>query len=418
MRRSLIRAGGVGLLLALSGSCTLQTELDPAIASAFEEARARATAPPGQPGDDWQADAVLTLSPALVDRLVRQGLQQRGTLKATLKLGGGITLSPELKITSVDLADAASCETCARTEIHLEGPVRYTAGVLGSGSVPLAVDAVVIVEITAPKDESGWALAARPRSVRKVEMDLGGLPKAITQLADAQVRTWAESALVDAQPTVITTVGSDKLPLNGLRLTSVGSGIQVDLLTQATAPGRIPKARLNPAALDDDWQLELAAASLISLARRQAFLAGPQTRLSLVPEPTALALDEEEFVLDVRLWRMSPPGWWRDVRVSGALSIEEQIAHMAATSTEVVGASEGAAWADPLAALTEAALIATVADTLEHSVPASRSATVGGSTIEIGVTSAVGTRKGAVLRLRGSLGLSPGSGDRLAPAGG
>ncbi|HHO49601.1 MAG TPA: hypothetical protein ENK18_01730 [Deltaproteobacteria bacterium] len=418
MQRSLISAGA-GLLLALSHGCTGQTELDPQIASAFEAAKRRATAEPTPPGEGWQPDAILTLSPGLVDQLVSQGLRQRGTLKGILDLGGGITLSPELKIETVELAAARACETCVRTSVHLAGPVRYVAGILGRGSVPLEVDAVVIVEITTPRDASGWVLAARPRAVRKVELDLKNLPKAVTKLAEDQVRSWAEASLVDAEPTPITTLSSDQLPLLELRLASVGAGIQVDLLTQAIEPGTLSGPRARPAMIAEDWQLEIASTSLLSLARRQAFLAGAQSSLQLVPEPTALSLEDDTFTLGVRLWRLSPPGWWRDVQVIGELSIEQGVAQMAATSAEVVGASEGAAWADPLAALTQAALISTVADTLKHSMPASRSATVGGSRIEIGVHAVDGVQRGAALRLGGSFVLTPsGSDDRLDPAGG
>jgi hypothetical protein len=57
-------------------------------------------------------------------------------------------------------------------------------------------------------------------------------------------------------------------------------------------------------------RVRLSRSVMTGLARRQAFAEGPVT-LSLVPDPRAIALEGDRFVMDLRLWRLAGRGWWQ-----------------------------------------------------------------------------------------------------------
>ncbi len=399
MSRPLARAlGGVA---AFGVACTCQG--DPALQAEFRAAKEAALADPGPAPVDWRPDAALHLSPALIDRLLEAGLEGAGPFAGKLELGADTSLRPELALEGVELDASQACEGCLKADVHLKGDLTWRAPLLGKGSVPLTVDATLDIALDTRERARRWVVTARTEKVRKVRLDLGGLPAALAKLAEEPVRKWAEDELRALEPTTITELKQADLPVRALRVAPEGSGgARVDVLTGAVEPGAVG---LGLPKIHDGWQLDVAAQSLVWLARAESFRAGPQTPLEVVAVPEALTLKRDAFTLDLRLWRTASPGWWRDYRATGSLAIRDGQAVLEPEQAEQLGASPGAGLADPLALLAEGLIVDTIEAAMRQRLPASGSATVEGWRAGVEATGVSGSADGEAIQIRGALAL-------------
>ncbi|MBX2796216.1 MAG: hypothetical protein KTR31_01065 [Myxococcales bacterium] len=381
-------------------ACSWQS--NPEMVAEFEAAKAAALAAPSPAPTDWSPDAVMQLSPPLVEHLVRSGLEAKGALSGDVNVPG-VTFTPELQLKEMELMGAPACDECVKADLSLEGVLKYDASLL-VGEVPMSVQTVALVELGSVRTDDGWDVTVKPRALRKIRIDVAGLPRRLMQLGEEPLRAWAEAEMVEREPERVTHLGGEQLPLRDLRVASQGAVVKVELLTQALQPQALTHT---PAAAERGWQLEISTASLVSLARREAFARGPQTALKVVAVPERLAVTDETFELDLRLWHLDAPSWWRDLRVSGSAELQSGRATFVPSDAERLAASEGAGWADPLLTLAEGALLSSIASTLEQSVPAAGSTVVKGAKVSVDVKRVRGTEGGSVLELKGGLKMTP-----------
>ena len=387
------------LLMALVG-CTCSS--DPTVLAAYTEARDAALAEPAPPPADWSPDALLQLSPPLFEALVLEALKSRGTITRELEVARGVILAPSVAVEAVSVRATPACEACLQATITMRGQLRFQAVV--RGQVPIEVEAVTVVRTTPERtDGGGWELVAVTDAVEGVAVRVPGIPQALVRLGHERLRGWVERELHELGPKVMGTLPAS-FPIAAMRLVPAGEGLEVELHTTAVAPAPLLGA---PVRVSEGWQLDVSIGSAVSLVRTALFREGPRTRFEVVGVPEAVRLDGSRLTAEGRVWRTSPPGWWRDATFVGELRVELGSAGnevvVSPRSLEVTGLSEGAMWADPLAAAAEATLLGEVQKRLHRRIGGVRQTEVRGQSLTAEVTEIFGTEGGSVLRVRGSL---------------
>ena len=277
-------------------------------------------------------------------------MQHNDPGKSTVRIPPGFTLSPDVDVTSIALQPAPKCDSCVRASLQLSGPVGYDGGVLGRGEVQVAAQAVAVVKIGVRARKREVDLVAEVDAVRKVQVDVEGLPRRLASTADEQLRAWTEDTLKSQGPTVLLTLDRNEYRLRAVQPRTDGIALRLELLTQAYAPGPLPRI---PDVPEDGWELHVSHASAVALAATEGFAAGPQTAAEVVAVPSSLAFERGTFAVGLRVWRLTPPGWWRDLRIDAALQRKGEDWWIQPADAVVLDTSEGAGWADPLSWLAQ-----------------------------------------------------------------
>lgn len=337
----------------------LTTGCAASVIPAFEAARDRALADPGPAPEAWQPDAIITMSPVLVDLSLRRLLESQTEVAGALDVGL-LKATPRVTVEHVALG-TGTCDRCLSVDAGLSGTLVVDT-LLGSASAPMRAELSFDAEFEVLELDGSWTVTLAPRAVRTVEVHVAGAD--LTALTEPVVG-WLTDAL-SGHRVPVADLGSPSLPLRAMRVAPVGEGLRLELLTDTPTPAPV----LEPDGLPlDGWRLDLATDSLLDLARAASLGAEPGEH-GIVAEPTALFATADEFVLNLRLWRVMGRGWWRDYEIHGTLTVAD--GEIALTPERVVdlGHSRGASWTDPLAGLAHGRILRTVERALETSVPA------------------------------------------------
>lgn len=338
----------------------------------FRQARDAALASPGPAPKGWAPDAVLQLSPDLVDRLIASGIEQLEPSDWDVDVPG-VKLTPKLALTDVELSASTTCEDCFAAKVEVTGPIRYDAGILGKGRIPTTIQATLDVGLEVGKKSDGFPVIATIEKVRRVKIDLQGIPKALTDTIEPKLTDLVHDEVKrSVDPFQLARPGSGALPLRAMRVKPLGSGMLLEMLTEAgTDASVVPGRQLG------DWTLDVAEPALVRLVARQAFEAGPQDH-GLIGELKGLDVPKAgELDLDVRVWRTEGNGWWRDLSVQANAVVKGRSLELEATKAQVVASSPGAAFADPVAWLAESVVLSEIEEAAAFAVPTVEKADVG-----------------------------------------
>ena len=387
-------------LLGSACSC----DPDPEVREAFTAAKTSALAGPAALGSRWAPDVDVAVSAALVRTLVQGAVKEgHGPWKEKIDVATGFTLTPDVVVEDVALAPSEVCAACFATDLRLVGTLAFSATVLGAAEIPLRVDTTSVVELATDQNDEGWHVTARVRSVPEVVVQVSGIPRALLEMGDESLREWVEAELLAMEPKVVASVPQRVLPLSALRVEHLdGGGLALVARTASVNPGVLP-ASVEP--VEDGWRARVAPESLVSLLRTRMFEEGPRTRFKMVGEPMNLSVEGQALTLDFRVWRVAPPGWWRDMRATGTLKVEGSELVLAPDSVAVTGVSDGAGWNDPLAYVGESWMLDEVRSTLARSITVSQTSNLRGAKLEARATELVGSD--GVLVVRGTLSVGP-----------
>jgi len=372
------------------------------VLSQYEDARTAALADPGPLAPDWRPDAVLHLSPELLDRLLVAVLEEHGTLRdevaVSIPLGGRLTLKPDLTVESIDLQSTNRCEECLAVDVTLTGPVAWQAG-RKEGEIPVTAHAEFDTAFESTADGKGtWTVTARPRDVRTLTLDLGGTVAMLGPLLESTLGDWLRTDLLRRIPPIeLGSFGTDDVPLRALKVTSAPQGLAVGLLTGSPTPEPLEQ---DPRRTRQGWRLDISEDSLLDLAKAASFRSEPVSH-DVVIEPTALSFTPDTFTLGIRLWRPVGRGWWRDYTVQGQLEVKKRRVVLTPTTVEEGPKSKGAFFVDPLATLGEGRILEAIEASMNTAVPSNYATTAEGLRLSAnltGVESAAGT-----VTLRGDL---------------
>lgn len=370
----------------------------------YEEARESALADPGPLPADWRPDAVLHLSPELVDGVVSAALAEHGTIDREVTLAlpiGSADLAPDLEVARLELAGSRACASCLAVSTRLEGDVGWRLG-RSAGRLPLRVDADVDMEILAASEGGTWTVTLRPQDVRRLDLRFEGAAAGLGPLLQGDFKDFVRKELGErVAPIEVARFGAEGLPLRAVKLAPADRGITISMRTTSPTPDALASSR---AKLASGWQLDLSQGSLLDLARRTGFQHGPVAR-GVVVEPTSLELGAETFTMGIRLWKTVGRGWWRDYTVQGTIALVGDEVELKAAEVLEGDKSPGATLADPLAAIAEGFILETLERSIAATLPTSQDQAAGGVATRVRVRSLAGG--GEVFTVRGDLEVGP-----------
>jgi hypothetical protein len=196
-------------------------------------------------------------------------------------------------------------------------------------------------------------------------------------------------------PIPVAELGTADLPLRAVSLATSDDYLLVRVLT--SSPTRSTGALVPQA--QGDWYLSLDEGALLGLARKDAFEAEPM-EYDVHADPRSLEIQDQAFVLGLRLWRLAGAGWWRDYQVSGNIHIDGDRLVLEPEAVRELDQSKGAGLVDPLALFAEGLILEAIQDALHIARPAQIEEPIGGAKLVLGVEGASGS--GGTLSLRGT----------------
>ena len=359
-----MRALALALLLA---GCA------PSIRPEYEAEAARASEVLRGVPDGWAPDVRVQLSTVALQDAVSEAM---GVVVAAvppvsvgLPFGASAGLAPSLRLTGMVVTPSEACVGCLSYAASASGPVRASAAGFQL-SLPVTAAVMGTAELEVLEDRR---VVLRPRSIDRVRVAVEGLP-AVMQDPSGALQEALRRAAGGRLPAVeLYDLADTELPVRAVGVGVLPGGVEVRLLTDVpdpvpVAPGAFPEAGA---------RVRLSRSVMTGLARRKAFAEGP-VALAMVPEPRAIALDGDRFVMDLRLWRLSGRGWWRDYEVRGRVAVEGERLAVGADSAREVGHSPGAGLVDPLAAAFRPVLAQAVESAVRMAVPAKHEETEAG----------------------------------------
>ncbi len=393
------------------------------VAKEFEVARARATADPGPAPEGWAADGALHMSPALVDDLMKVGIETYGAMAGHTEARGPLgvrgSVDYEMSVRRLDVSGTTRCERCVAVTTRVGGDVNYQFGPV-RGTTPVTVDVEVDVRFDVmPGSDSSFEVFMVTQEVRDVQVSVRNLGGGIRGVVERELSAWGQEALLARmQPISMGTFGGPDFPIRALAVDGTeDGGATMHFLTRSPTP--MPVGQTVPK-LRDGWQLDVSQSSLLGFAAKTSFELGELSH-GVVVEPTGLRITTGSFEMDLRLWKPGGTGWWRDYTVSGGVTLEGAEMSLSARTVEETGQSPGAILADPLAAVGESFILKAIQDGVNQSLPLAHTSASSGFVADLGVrTVAAG---GDILTVRGSLDIHRGLRDlrtdpqRLDPTG-
>lgn len=392
---------------------------DPALSAELEAQRAdaRATLPPAPL--DFSPDVVLHVSPPLVARLVRAGLQEVPAVHDE-RVVMGVGLRTELHVDKVELRDGAGDHLVAAT--YLVGHIDVDAGYFGKSFVPVGIEALVGVRIGSEAAGDALRATAAPVAVESFTLELPALsprlqPVLNSDLVREPLRKRVEAALLARAPVEIASWSRADAPIRGFRVEPEGLGLRVAMLSAAVHPGRVEPA----APAHAGFRLDAASDSALWLARAEAFAQPPidlqgeaaerlpdelkeyAPHVQILTIPERLRVEDDTFVLDVRLWRMvdGGPAWWREYAAHGQLLVDKGNLRVQVGAVDPGPTSAQAGTVDPLAALAQAVVLSSFTEPLIRTLPATRATAARGHVVQAVVERVSG--EGEIVHVHGSL---------------
>ncbi|TVQ91078.1 MAG: hypothetical protein EA397_11320 [Deltaproteobacteria bacterium] len=368
----------------------------------YQEARTAALAPPPPLEAAWQADAAILLSRQALEPLTYALLTQQQPIESPLVIDGLGRVIPDLSIERAIVGPSTTCDSCLAIDATLDGVIR-TEGLLRT-TAPVRASLGLDVEIQSRSVGPDHVVELKVRDVRNLNLLSTSLPRSATRALSAPLLEQAKQRLLRRTESItLAKIPSDDLPIRAVRVGTQGRAVRIELRTQAREASAVQISHLHPRA---GWTFVISSQSLTSLARAESMRQGPVS-YDVVPEPTAFRIDGRSFEMDLRLWKTTGQGWWRDYTITGALTVESGKIAMTPAEVRERHASPGAAVADPLAYLGSSVILSTIRESLEITQPALHQADLGAQRLQVQISSVEGRRGDVIVQGHLTQGSSP-----------
>jgi hypothetical protein len=353
----------------------------------YQASKAEVLGAPAELGTNWKPEVRVRLSPDLAEAVVQSVLEEGLSTKKALTVSGPLGVSahvePSVDVKELRLGAAKSCERCVNARASLDGEVGYDVAGF-RGSVPLHGQLAADVALSLARTGDEWSATATIEDVQSLEIDV---PHAGKVALAGELEQWARRGLHEAPAIPVGSFGGGGLPIRAARVAWNGDAVELEGATDVVGATPVPAGGAVPAG----WAVSLDAQTLLALARRAAFEQGALSH-DVAVDPRALEIgDGGAFTLDLRLWRLTGAGWWRDYTVRGTLAIDGGKLVVRSDDVTERGKSRGAGFADPLALLVEGRILQSIADAFDRAIPL-RAGSIGGITPRASAISVDGTR--------------------------
>lgn len=311
------------------------------VAEEYEALRAQVLAPLPEVGRDWVPDAQVRLGHAFVADAVRPAVQSAVAELAPWRrtvLGVEVKVTPKAALEALRLGPG-SCPECLALDVVIAGKALVQAGGLKE-EVPFTVVAGADVRLDTLQRGGRTVLTAQVVDVRKVEAKVGAnrLHAPLDSALGDEVRQLLRERV---RPVEVAELGGrtarGPLAPRALTVASERDGLRVDFLLPSASGARVVVTPSAPAS--SGWSAAVAEATLLDLARRQAFQGGEVSE-GVYLDPRSLDVEGRRFSLGLRLWELRA-GWWGDFTLEGPVDLEAGRLVLAVDGFDLVGASRG-----------------------------------------------------------------------------
>jgi hypothetical protein len=367
----------------------------------YEAEKAAVLAPlPAEQGG-WAPDLRISVSESGLQSLAEVAmeaglLRYDGELPVKNKLGIDATIRPSARVESMQLQPSETCDSCLLVKADLDGHADWSVGKL-DGRLPFQAEVKAVMRFEAKEAGQAWDLQGRLTEIKGLRIQAG---RAGSVDVSGLLEDWMKEAIQKAPTMPLGRIGGQTLPLRALRLSTSRQALEVQGLTLSPTPGAVAEDARGPR---EHWSLRLSQQSLLGLMRVMAFEKGPLSH-DVAADPRGLSISGNQFDMELRLWRLVEPGWWRDYTVSGTLGLEGRKIAMKSTSAEEGEKSPRAELSDPLAWLGESKILEEVSRGISLALPATQKAQVSGLQVQATPMSVAG--EGTELRVEGRLEVS------------
>jgi hypothetical protein len=351
---------GTSLILLVGGAgCS------PSVLAEYHASKAEVLGAPAALGTSWKPEVRVRLSPALAEAVVgsvlEEGLSTKRAITVSGPLGVSARVEPSVAVEELKLGAAKSCERCVNARAALDGKVGYdVAGY--RGSVPLHGRLAVDVALDLVRTGDEWSASATIEDVQSLEVEV---PRAGNVALGGELEQWARRGLREAPAIPLGSFGGGGLPIRAARVAWIAEAAELEGATDVVGAAPVSPGGAPPAG----WTVSLDTQTLLALARRAAFTEGALSH-DVAVDPRALRIEDGgAFTLDLRLWRLTGKGWWRDYTVRGKLAIDGGKLVVRSDEVHETGKSRGAGFADPLVLLVEGRILESIADAFDRAIP-------------------------------------------------
>jgi hypothetical protein len=310
--------------------------------------------------ENWQPDILLRLNYRIISKISAEYLQLSFTEPQTIKknfFGATLTATPEIKIDKLEITDAPKKEYVLFRG-KLSGSMPWKLGVL-SGVEKYSSTFTGRAKLSVIEGEAYLGDISIKKFTVNIDT-LGG--KDIGPL----LNDWLQEQITSTKPIKITEFDLSKTPIRGLRITTTPASVNIEMRSKVSHSENIqlPKLKMQP-----DWELFLHQETLLGWLRKTAFEKGI-IAYGIAVDPTGLVVKEDEFELDLRLWKLRGIGkWWREYNTSGTMY--EKNSHLQFEGDTVIAGnkSKRAGIVDPVTLLAQGMILDTISENLTYTLP-------------------------------------------------
>ena len=318
--------------------------------------------------ENWKPDIILRLNydhlTTLAQVLVNEQLQSSNSFRKEV-LGFSLDIQPSLKLTTFQLSDDAESE-----HIHIKGtikgPWKWTVGAFkGTERSSIQFSGSVNTEF---KDGQVFL---HIDEIQSLSIQINELKMGLFQSINISkpLEDWLKEEILKTPPIPIRELS---LPVRGARLLSTPTGEQIEIRSHVNHTNNLTQPT---EVFTDDWQAWIHQDTLLGWAQ-EAALKMDTVGYGVAIDPRDLTITDQEFALDLRLWKIEGVGkWWRDYNATGLLEHRDNKIHLVGQSVTEVDNSPRAGLADPLALLAEGFILEAIGDNLNQTFPLQQSKT-------------------------------------------
>lgn len=355
------------------------------VVSEYEAAKSEAMAEPAvlQEGESWSADARVEVAHGLVAEVLKASASSLRPSPVVVDTPlGKVSATPTVTITSARVTQG-QCDKCIDVAIEAKGSAAWQAGPL-KGNAPYTAELGAGVVLSSRQAGSSFALEADVTTVKAAHVvvnassmgiDLGGL-----------LEDYLEDALVnDLGRVTLAEVDGAALGLRAMDVGRTGNSVFAELLTDANEAAAVPAS--SGLVASSGWSVSISEASLLSLARKEAF----KSQSKQVVEPTGLSMTHSDFTLEIRVWQLDSPAWWRTYEVTGRVAITPAGLKLTPSDARAVDGSTGSGVVDAVGAVVGTDVLDIISEALSDAIPLPDKADVGGTTFGVNIAKISGS---------------------------
>ena len=337
LRQFLLHTIGFCSILMLAG-CS------PDIQPLYDQAKIDAFQRPDSPPKNWHPDVIIQLSSSLLEDVLMIALDEhiQDQSGKKQKITPRITIKPTLELDKVKLRAAKTCKNCLAITTKISGDAQP---IIAGSPIPLPFKGTITGEVALTLEEEGQLTAVLKKvSNIKLDLTLGSIRLPL----DNALSKWLQEEVIPLlEPIPLSKIGGTQLPLQAIRLSPDGASLRIEALS-AISSGDLP---LNiPEPPQTGWSAIVSQNSLITLARQEAFNQG-EIQDGIHLDPFDLIVQEQQFELQLRIWKLGEKNWWRTYLVTGDLLLEGEQMMLSGKDAKQTNQSRGAGLSDPLALL-------------------------------------------------------------------